>query len=119
MFRKRKGGIVLLAFFAFFAFLIFTVLESFKFQKVRFQDIKRLREGTYEKKRIYNSRVCYAKLFFLLLSFLLFTINRFKSMLERSSGVRGFVILMLLYIVFFLVSLYDISRIRKQDISGR
>ena len=95
--------------FILFTLFIYYVCEIFKYKK-----IATIKDKSIKKGRLYNVPVCYVKLFFIVLSYiLLITYRLFKGVLERSTGLKGFIIISGMYFVFIIISLLDIKRIRN------
>lgn len=93
--------------FILFTLFIYSICECFKYKKIA------TIRNKVQKGRLYNEPVCYVKLFFIVLSYLLVIINRLTvGVLENSSGFKGFVTLSVIYFILILVSILDVKRIK-------
>lgn len=98
---------ILTIFSVFFLFLYY-ILNSFKWDK------RRTRKDKIEKGKYYNKSVVYVGLVCVVLSFILALINRFTSgVLERSSGIKGFIAISGFYLIFIVFSIRDVIRIKN------
>ena len=95
---------------SFFFLFIYILCEAFKFRKL--ETIKKKIRST---KRLYDIPVCYVKIIAIFLSFAFFIIYYFSknAVLERSAGIRGFLIILFFYLLFIGVSIFDIKRIKN------
>ena len=95
--------------FILFTLFVFYVCEIFKYKK-----IKTLKNKNIKKGRMYTVPVCYIKLLFIILSYILVIINRVSvGILERTTGLKGFFIISMMYFVFIAISVLDIKKIKN------
>lgn len=106
--QKGEGNSLIYIFIVFFI-MIYYICEIFKWKKIETLRHKNIKQG-----RLYNEPVVYIKIIFLTLSYILLIINRISvGILERTSGLKGFFILSIMYFVFFTISAIDICKVRK------
>lgn len=99
-------GLILSVFIVFF-FLLYALCEKFKYRRTVL-----LKNNTCKK--LYFEPVCYIKLVLIVLDFILILINRtFFGIVERSSGVRSLVYLLVLFVLIIIPSIIDIHKIRN------
>ena len=98
--------------FIFFFFFIYAICETFKFSKWGTYKLKSTERG-----RLYREPVIYIKLVSIIITYVLIVINRFlnEGIIERSSGIKGFLIISLIFIVLIAVSIYDLKIYKKHN----
>lgn len=96
-------------FIIFFIFL-YLVLESIKYSN---NDIISALRRKPKKLRF---SVCMIKFIVLIIIMVLILVNRLlpSGMLERSTGISGFITIIFVFGIFFVLSVYDIKKAKKE-----
>ena len=92
--------------FILFFFFVYAICETFKYDKW-----KTVKLNTSEKGRIYRKSAVIIKFVSIILCYMLVIINRFLNIgiLEKSSGIKGFLITSAVFFVLIALSFYDLK----------
>lgn len=96
--------------FIFFFFFLYSLCEMTKYRKIVSMKLK-----TEKYERLYNKPVVYVKFVLIILVLILVIINRFTSdgKLEGSSGLYGFLYILLFFLIFTALSFRDFIRVKN------
>ena len=97
--------------FILFFFLIYICCECTKYNRI--EGVKKKSSG-----KVYNLPVVYIKLISIVITIVLTIVNRFTSggKLENSGGIKGILIVGVLYAIFLFFSIWDIKKARVQTV---
>ena len=98
-----------------FLFIIYCILEAFKYGKSEFtEEVSKKRNIEYYKEiKVLNRRIVYLKCFIFSVFFILLLVNHFLDELSKSSGIKGFLMIVVVSIFFMFICILDIVKIRR------
>ena len=92
--------------FTLFFLLIYTLLEMMKYKRVETLRLKSTVRG-----RLYNEPVVFLKLIILSIDIILLAIICISSAVEKSGGIRGYLMTAIPFALFLAVCIRDITRV--------
>ena len=96
-----------------FLFVLYCILETCKFNKVRYEMVGSGDRKKLKKNRKRNKGVCYAKIVVFTLLYIMVIINHYTDPLSNSGGIRSFLILLVGMTFFMAVCIIDIVKVRN------
>jgi di/tricarboxylate transporter len=92
-------------------FTIFFLFLYFLCEILKYRRIDTIKARSEVKGRLYNERIVFLKIIVLGIDVVLYIIIFFTSIVEKSSGLKGFLITLIPYVLFVLVSVRDIRKV--------
>lgn len=98
--------------FILFFFFIYAICETFKYSKWKTYKLNFSENG-----RLYRQSVVIIKLISIIITYILIIVNRFirDGIVEKSSGLKGFVMISVIFIPLIGLSIYDVIKYKEHN----
>ena len=99
-----------------FLFILYSILEKFKYEKTdsNYIEEEEKTHNTLKTDRKLSKEITILKLFIYIIFYILLIINHFVDPLSKSTGIKGFIISLLIASIFLIICIVDYIKVRKK-----
>ena len=100
-----------------FLFILYSILEKFKYEKIDYSEIEEEEKthNTLKADRKLSKEITIIKLIIYSIFYILLIINHFVDPLSKSTGIKGFIISLLIASFFLIICIVDYIKVRKKS----